>query len=107
MSTRSCTVRVTIYSTGGKFHLVSNFTKLHALTLAACSYALLYYVRPSLVHLPSNFLCKTRINLKTDIDTFLAGSCDNVYSVNKNCLLQVIGNKLSGLLTVQTKCESR
>ena len=35
------TVRVTIFSTGGKFQPVSNFTELHALTLAACSYALL------------------------------------------------------------------
>ena len=29
------------FSTGGKFRPVSNFTKLHALTLAARSYALL------------------------------------------------------------------
>ena len=37
----ACAVRVTIFSTGGKFRLVSNFTDLHALTLAARSYALL------------------------------------------------------------------
>ena len=36
-----CTVHVTIFSTGRKFHPVSNFTELHVLTLAACSYALL------------------------------------------------------------------
>ena len=32
---------VTIFSTGGKSGLVSNFTQLHTLTLAARSYALL------------------------------------------------------------------
>ena len=32
---------VTIFSTGGKFCSVSIFTQLHALTLVACSYALL------------------------------------------------------------------
>ena len=37
----ACTVHVTIFSTGGKFRLVSNFTELHTLTLAARSYALL------------------------------------------------------------------
>ena len=37
----ACTGRVTIFSTGGKFRPVSNFTQLHALTLAARSYALL------------------------------------------------------------------
>ena len=30
-----------IFITGSKFQLVSNFTELHALTLATCSYALL------------------------------------------------------------------
>ena len=38
--TAACVGCVTIYSTGGKFRLVSNFTQLHALTLAACSYSL-------------------------------------------------------------------
>ena len=38
------TVRVTIFSTGGKFQPVSNFTELHALTLAARFYALLVYI---------------------------------------------------------------
>ena len=33
---------LTIFSTGGKFRPVSNFTELHALTLAARSYALLH-----------------------------------------------------------------
>ena len=37
----ACTGRVTIFSAGGKFRPVLNFTQLHALTLAACSYALL------------------------------------------------------------------
>ena len=32
-------LRVTIFNTGGKFQLVSNFTELHTLTLAACPYA--------------------------------------------------------------------
>ena len=36
-----CVVHVTIFSTGGKFRPVSIFTQLHALTLVACSYALL------------------------------------------------------------------
>ena len=31
-------VCVTIFSTGGKFQMVSNFTELHALTQAAHSY---------------------------------------------------------------------
>ena len=34
----ACAVRVTIFSTGGKFCLVSNFTQLHTLTLVARSY---------------------------------------------------------------------
>ena len=34
-------VGVTIFSIGGKFRPVSNFTELHALTLAVHSYALL------------------------------------------------------------------
>ena len=41
MSTGSCTVHETIFSNGGKFRLVSNFMKLHALTQAARSYVLL------------------------------------------------------------------
>ena len=40
----SCAVCVTIFSTDGKFWPVANFTKLHALTLAAHSYALLHIV---------------------------------------------------------------
>ena len=38
----SCAVRVTIFSTGGRFRLVSRFTELHTLTQAARSYVLLY-----------------------------------------------------------------
>ena len=37
----ACAVHVTIFSTGGNFHLISNFAGLHALTLAARSYVLL------------------------------------------------------------------
>ena len=37
----ACTVRVNIFSTGSKFHPVSNFTEFYVLTLATCSYALL------------------------------------------------------------------
>ena len=37
----ACVVRVTIFSTEGKFHPVSNFTYLYALTQVARSYALL------------------------------------------------------------------
>ena len=41
-------VCVTIFSTGGKFQPVSNSTELHALTPAACSYALLVILLPSM-----------------------------------------------------------
>ena len=41
MSNAACAVCVTIFSTGDKVQLLSNFTELHALTLAARSYALL------------------------------------------------------------------
>ena len=37
----ACAVRVTIFSNGSKFRLVSKFTELHALTLVTCSYVLL------------------------------------------------------------------
>ena len=37
-------VCVTIFSTGGKFHSVSNFTQLHVITQVAHSYALLTVV---------------------------------------------------------------
>ena len=37
-------MHVAIFSICGKFRPVSNFTWLHALTLAACSYALLYVI---------------------------------------------------------------
>ena len=41
MSMQHAQLRVTIFSTGGKLRPVSKFTELHALTLAASSYALL------------------------------------------------------------------
>ena len=44
MSMHSCAVCVTNFITGGKFRLVSNFTELYALTLAARSYVLLNYI---------------------------------------------------------------
>ena len=37
------TVHATIFRTGSKFHLVSDFTELRGLTLATRSYALLEY----------------------------------------------------------------
>ena len=37
----ACTVCVTIFSTGSKLRLVLNFMELYALTLAACSYAVM------------------------------------------------------------------
>ena len=37
----ACGVRVSIFSTGGKFRHVSIFTQLHALTLVPYSYVLL------------------------------------------------------------------
>ena len=37
-------ISVTIFSTNSKFWLVSNFTELHALTQATCSYVLLVYI---------------------------------------------------------------
>ena len=50
MSTCSCAVRVTICSMVKKFQLVSNFMELHALTLAARSYALLQTLCKPLAH---------------------------------------------------------
>ena len=44
MSMQHGAVRVTIFITGGKVRPVSNFMELHALTLAARSYALLMLV---------------------------------------------------------------
>ena len=41
----ACAGHVTIFSTGCKFRPVSNFTQLHALTLAARSYALLVMLK--------------------------------------------------------------
>ena len=39
----ACIVRVTTFSTGGKFQPVSNFTESHTLTQATRSYTLLQY----------------------------------------------------------------
>ena len=46
----ACAVCVTIFSTGRKFHPVSIFTLLHALTLVACSYALLTWMNVLTAH---------------------------------------------------------
>ena len=37
----ACAIHVSIFSTGSKFRLVSNFTELHTLTLATCAYVFL------------------------------------------------------------------
>ena len=37
----ACAIHVTIFSTGGKFRLVSNFIELHTLTLATRAYVFL------------------------------------------------------------------
>ena len=50
------TVCVIIFSTGGKFRLVSNFSELHALSLAAHSYALLLVHIIVLMHIGGFFL---------------------------------------------------
>ena len=52
------TVRVTIFSAGVKFQLVSNFTELHTLTRAARSYALLALAIMSLLlEAEAKFFC--------------------------------------------------
>ena len=48
--------RVTIFSTGGKFRLGSNFMLLQALTLAACSYALLSTDAIAIDYTPYDFV---------------------------------------------------
>ena len=45
----ACTVCVIIFSTSDKFRPVSNFTELHALTLAAHSCALLVDISPLII----------------------------------------------------------
>ena len=46
---------VTILSISGNYCLVSNFTKLHALTQATCSYALLVIINVLVVVLLASF----------------------------------------------------
>ena len=60
-----CTGRVTIFSTGSKFRPVSNFMYLHALPLAACSYALLTYMRSINALLDSLPEAQSRVNTST------------------------------------------
>ena len=47
--------RLLFFSTGGKFQLVSSFTELHALTLAAHSYALLVEIISDEEHMHKHF----------------------------------------------------
>ena len=47
--------RLLFFSTGGKFQLVSSFTELHALTLAARSYALLVEIISDEEHVHKHF----------------------------------------------------
>ena len=53
----ACAVRATLSSTGDKFRPVSNFTELHALTLAARSYTLLVPVIEVLTVMLLCFVC--------------------------------------------------
>ena len=55
-----CAVHVTIFSTGSKFKLVSNFTELQALTLAAHSYVLLFY-HVNHANVPTSTSCNDRL----------------------------------------------
>ena len=61
----ACAVRVTIFSMGGKFRPVSNFTELHALALAARSYVLLVhsYVE-NVVHTVSLYIAVAYLFIK-------------------------------------------
>ena len=61
MSMHSCAVYVTIFSTSGKFQLVSNFAELHGLTQAAHSYALL----PLYLHI--HYMCVTLTNWAAEL----------------------------------------
>ena len=53
----SYAVRVTIFSTGGKFRPVSNFTGLHNLIQAACSYVFLVCDQLIAFRLSAHTLC--------------------------------------------------
>ena len=53
----ACTVCVTIVDTGGKFRPVSNFTELHALTLATC-----FYYTLAQAHFPLS-ACKKKFSI--------------------------------------------
>ena len=50
-----CAVHVTIFSTGGKFHLVLNLMYLHALTQVTRSYTLLQLYDNTLCHGDNHF----------------------------------------------------
>ena len=61
----ACTVRATIFSMGGKFHLVSNLMELQALTLATRSYAfllsaLLIIITLRILPLALSVMCKKK-----------------------------------------------
>ena len=73
----ACPVRVTIFSTGGKFQPVSNFTELHTLTLAARSYALQHHrlsFVPSLIFRSSavdQTVCYVKVIASKDSQNFV------------------------------------
>ena len=82
-------VCVTIFSTGGKFHSVSNFTQLHVITQVAHSYALLTVVNHQYgVHRPgfpfrilSHSLAEKDQSCKTKSGTVEA-TCMYMYTVS-------------------------
>jgi len=53
----ACAVHVTIFSTGGKFHPVLNFTQLHALTQVIHFYTLLFVLHNK-NYIPRRNFCK-------------------------------------------------
>ena len=83
MSTCSCSECVTIFSSGGKFRLVSNFTELHATTLATCSYALLMFrgkIKNDVYINRSLFCLETSRCLRLDVLSIISLPLPQVYS---------------------------
>ena len=79
MSTRSCAVRVTIFSNVSIIPTGFKFTELHALTLAACSYALLIteidvYCAPVIACCSEHV---ARLNERSVYGEHNEGLCDN------------------------------
>ena len=71
-----CAVHVTIFSTGGKFRPVLNFTELHALTQAAYSYALLRIVKTFVNLILHYFVKKLHLTCITHVNVTLMKKCD-------------------------------